>query len=155
MNRKIGVIALLMIAGVGLCQPLLAQRIDMQGWDILSDVSFSPKYLEEYRETYLVPDFGEAPRKYEGKNLQITGYIIPADPDQDIYILSMYPFASCFFCGNAGPETIVELIFRNEDKKRKKTYKIDDIRAFKGVLRLNKHDVTHTNYILDKAEEIR
>jgi len=151
---KMVIITLFILAGRGFSQSLLSQSIDQKGWEILSDVSFSPEYLEEYGETYLVPDFGTSPSKYEGKNFQITGYIIPADPEQDIYILSMYPFSSCFFCGNAGPETIVELIFQRPDKRRKKTYQIDDIRTFQGILRLNKHDVEHTNYILDEAKEI-
>ncbi len=148
--------AMNVVALIGLFwQPVCSQNDAKNAWEILSDVSFSTQYLEEYGEAYYVPEFGPTPRKYEGKSIQIKGYIIPADPEQDIYILSQFPFASCFFCGNAGPETIVELIFTNKDKSRKKTYKIDDIRSFRGILRLNKDDVAHTNYILEKAEEIK
>ena len=153
MREKIRVIIPLLIWGGTLWHPLFSQNAE-SGWDILSDVSFSSKYLEEFGERYLVPEFGKTPREHEGKTFTITGYIIPVDPESDIYILSRFPYASCFFCGSAGPETIVELIFKKKAKIRKKTYKVDDIRTFEGVLRLNSGDIEHTNYILEQAVEI-
>jgi len=135
--------------------PCQAQRMSKGSWDILADVTFSAQYLEEYGAKYLVPEFGKTPIAYEGKILEITGYIIPADPEQDIYILSFFPYASCFFCGNAGPETIVQLVFEQKDKSRKRNYQIDDIRTFRGKLRLNKDDVEYTNYILEEAVEVK
>ena len=155
MRRETVLITLMLLSGNLLWQPLLSQNVEKWGWDILSDVSFSPKLIEEYGERYLVPEFGQKPRQHEGKPFLITGYIIPIDPQNDIYILSQNPFASCFFCGNAGPETIVELIFDKNSKSRRKTYRMDDIRTFTGILRLNADDIEHTNYILEQAEEMQ
>ncbi|MEM6632146.1 MAG: hypothetical protein AAF694_20890 [Bacteroidota bacterium] len=154
MIKKIQVIIILLILGGILWNPLSAQIPKENAWDILADVSYTAKYLEEFGEKFLVPEFGQKPRQHEGKAFTITGYMIPIDPENDIFILSKNPFASCFFCGSAGPETIVELIFKKKSKVRKKTYQIDDIRTFRGVLRLNAEDVEHTNFILEKAEEV-
>lgn len=54
--------------------------------------------------------------------------------------------ASCFFCGGAGPETIIEVIF-----KKKPPFKTDQIVEITGILELNADDVDHCNYILKEA----
>lgn len=154
MRREKVFVALLLILGC-LSTRTFAQNMQKSGWDRLTDVSFEPKYLEEYGESFLVPSFGPKTSEMDGKSFEITGYLIPIDPEQDIYILSAFPFASCFFCGNAGPETIMELVFKRKSKNRQKTYQIDDIRSFKGVLKLNATDINHTNFILEKAEELK
>ena len=53
-----------------------------------------------------------------GKEIEVIGYIIPLSGKkaQSHLMFSMYPFASCFFCGNAGPETVME-VFMDGDKK--------------------------------------
>ncbi|WP_341220585.1 homoserine dehydrogenase [Polaribacter atrinae] len=51
--------------------------------------------------------------------------------------------SSCFFCGVGGPETAVELHFKN-----KPNFKTDQIVAVTGILKLNRDDVEHFNYIL-------
>lgn len=58
------------------------------------------------------------------KKVKIVGYFLDLDPDGKWFILSKNPFASCFFCGKAGPETILELLgFKNPKKK----FKSDDM----------------------------
>ena len=59
--------------------------------------------------------------------------------------LSKNPYASCYICGNAGAETIVELWIQPKSIRR---YKTDERLTFKGKLRLNDSDVGHFNYIL-------
>lgn len=51
--------------------------------------------------------------QYEGEEVIISGYLIPIDIESERYALSKNPFSSCFFCGNAGPETVVELKFES------------------------------------------
>ena len=48
------------------------------------------------------------------------------------YALSAFPFSSCFFCGAAGPESVLEL-----DLKHQQEYLTDEVITFKGVLELN------------------
>ena len=57
--------------------------------------------------------------------------------------------AACFFCGVGGPETAIELQFKN-----KPNFKTDEIVAITGTLKLNKDDVEHFNYILIRCEGV-
>ncbi len=119
-------------------------------WDILSDVEYESKYFEEYGTSYLAPTFGEKPTALNGKKVVVTGYLIPLDAANEAFILSKNPYASCYFCGNAGPETIVELWIKPKKIRR---YQMDERLTFKGKLYLNESDVNHFNYILRGAEE--
>ncbi len=119
-------------------------------WQTLSDVEFTDVYLEELDAYYWMPKFGELVVASEGKAFHITGYMIPVDVDEDFYVLSRYPFANCFFCGGAGPESVIDLRFPD---KRERTYQTDERLTFKGTLRLNSDDVYQMNYILEGAVE--
>ena len=107
-------------------------------------------YLEELDAYYWMPTFGPQVKAAEGKDLYITGYMIPVDIDEDFYVLSRYPFANCFFCGGAGPESVVDLRFPNQSERE---YKTDERLTFRGTLRLNADDVYQMNYILEGAVE--
>ncbi len=119
-------------------------------WAELADVDFKDVYLEELDSYYWKPVFGDQVLAAEGKDVYITGYVIPVDLDEDFYVLSRYPFANCFFCGGAGPESVVDLRFKDSDHR---TYQTDERLTFHGNLRLNADDVYQMNYILDGAEE--
>lgn len=97
-----------------------------------------------------MPTFGEGPLAFEGKEVLITGYFIPLNEDDMFFVLSANPYASCYFCGAAGPESIVEIWFKPESIRR---YKLDELLTLKGRLKLNASDVKHCNYILEGAEE--
>lgn len=117
-------------------------------WEVLADVSFEDKYYEDFEQYLPYPTFGSQVQNLAGKEVQIEGYIIPIEPER--YILSQNPFASCFFCGGAGPETVLEL----EMKSYSKTYYTDQYLSFKGKLNLNRDNIDKLNYILVEAEEV-
>ena len=119
-------------------------------WRTLEDVEFQDVYVEELDAYYWKPTFGAGVTGLEGKDVYITGYMIPVDLDEDFYVLSRYPFANCFFCGGAGPESVVDLRFPG---KSKRVYPTDERLTFKGTFRLNADDVYQMNYILDGAVE--
>ena len=119
-------------------------------WRALEDVEFKDVYVEELDAYYWKPTFGDGVTGLEGKDVYITGYMIPVDLDEDFYVLSRYPFANCFFCGGAGPESVVDLRFPG---KSKRVYQTDERLTFKGTFRLNADDVYQMNYILDGAVE--
>ena len=119
-------------------------------WQVLSDVEFTDIYLEELDAYYWMPEFGPQIIAAEGKEFHITGYMIPVDVDEDFYVLSRFPFANCFFCGGAGPESVIDLRFPTREKR---TYQTDDRLTFRGTLRLNADDVYQMNYILEGAVE--
>ena len=56
--------------------------------------------------------------KLDGEEIEVKGYIIPltGKKAQSHFMFSAYPFANCFFCGNAGPETVME-VYTMDDKK--------------------------------------
>lgn len=74
-------------------------------------------------------------KQFEGQEVLITGYLIPIDVEANSYALSKNPFSSCFFCGNAGPETVIELRFE-EDPGR---FATDKYLPIVGELKLNRN----------------
>ena len=117
-------------------------------WETLADVQFTDKYMKEEEAYYLYPHFGASVKALEGKEVFLEGHMLPIDPKEGIYILSMNPFASCFFCGQAGPESIVELKLKPGHPR----FKMDQVIMIKGKLRLNQDDIYQCNYILEEAE---
>ncbi len=117
-------------------------------WEALSDVKFTSEYVEEVDVVLFFPHFGTEVKALEGAEVTITGYILVIDAKKSIYILSKNPYASCFFCGNAGPESIIELQLKNPRQK----FKMDQIVIIRGILHLNEDDIYHCNYILSDAE---
>ena len=119
-------------------------------WKKLSDVEFTRKLNKEVSMYFLYPTFGPSVKALQGKEIQIKGYIIPVDENENIYVVSAQPMAMCFFCGGSGPESIMELQFKN----KKQRFKTDEVRTVKGILQLNPTDIEHLNYILKNAEVV-
>jgi hypothetical protein len=119
-------------------------------WETLKDVKFTDKWSEEFQAYYQVPKFGAALKALDGKEVIIKGYIIPIDVIEDYYVLSANPYSSCFFCGQAGPESVMEV----QLKKKTRELKMDQVLTFKGKLKLNAEDIYQLNYILENAEVV-
>ena len=119
-------------------------------WDILSDVTFEEQYLEESDTYWLIPSFGDFIKLYEKQEVTIEGYLIVIDIDENFFVLSKYPYSACFFCGAAGPDSIVELQL---DQKLRGVQTDQKVRV-RGRLSLNKSDINHFNYILTQASVI-
>ncbi|MDY8134866.1 hypothetical protein [Aquimarina sp. 2201CG5-10] len=116
-------------------------------WNDLTDVSFSDVYSAKYDDFFLKPRFGPIIKSYQGTSIRIKGYFLDFSSEAgEFYMVSRNPMSSCFFCGGAGPETIVEVIF-----KQKPNLKTDQVVEITGILDLNADDVDHCNYILKEA----
>lgn len=124
----------------------LARSQEQLTWDDFADVSFEPVYNEKYDVHFLMPKFGEKIKSYQGKEVSIKGYFLDISGSGEVFLVSQNPMASCFFCGAAGPETIVEVVF-----KEKPPFKTDQIVVITGILELNGNNVDHCNYILKGA----
>ena len=120
-------------------------------WEALSDVKFTPRFSEELGIEVLEATFGEGIKALNNQQVIIKGFMIPLDPLCTRYVLSKNPMASCFFCGKAGPETVIEL--RLHPKSIRK-YSMDEVHSFKGTLRLNEKDWNMLHYIIEEAERI-
>lgn len=121
-------------------------------WKALTDVTFTEKFDKKINGYWLIPTFGAKTKAWENKLVILDGYFIPIDLDDNFHVLSRYPYASCFFCGAAGPESIVELQL---DKKVSMRLEMDERLRVEGVLVLNNSDLDHCSYILKNAKLIR
>jgi len=119
-------------------------------WSTLMDVSFKDIYLESEDIYVYYPLFDEKHKKLDSQEIEITGYIIPLDVEANMYFLSAYPFSACFFCGNAGPESVMAVNFAGNNRR----YNTDERITLKGILNLNDKDVDELIYILNQAVEV-
>ena len=117
-------------------------------WSLLAKVEWDDRYFPAYDETVWYPDFSKEVLALDSTLVEIQGYIIPIDVESGFYVLSANPFASCFFCGNAGPESVLELQF---NEPLKKIFTTDEVASFQGRMKLNWDDLEHCNYILRNA----
>ncbi|MFY0606277.1 MAG: hypothetical protein JXR10_06150 [Cyclobacteriaceae bacterium] len=116
-----------------------------ENWKTLGLIEYE-KSTDEYGEIY-VPKFGEEIKSMEGKEIELSGYIIPFEGmfKPDHLILSSVPVASCFFCGGAGPESVAEVDLKESVKYTAKKVTV------RGKLKLNSTDVDQLMYILEEA----
>lgn len=114
---------------------------------MLTDVSYSVKFDEQTQSAVMVPKYGNLLTAVDGQIVEIKGYIIPLNTEGTEYILSAFPYSACFFCGNAGKESVVELALSSG----KARFKTDQIATFKGKFVLNYGDYG-LNYLLENAE---
>lgn len=122
------------------------------GWTLFAKTAFEAKYNAASKEYFLYPKFPAELKSFEGKEIELEGHYLPIDIDGDRYIiLSKYPFAQCFFCGGAGPESIAEVYF----KARPGKFDPDQYIRVRGKLRLNDSDVEHGNFILEEATLVK
>ncbi len=118
-------------------------------WKVLMDIDFKLRYFEEIEMDLYAPVFSKAVEALHGKEIIIEGFVIPLDQKGDLMPLSCNPYASCFFCGKASPASIISMYL----KKKRKRYKLDDFKKFRGTLYLNHDDPNEFCYILRDAIE--
>lgn len=141
--------SILILAGIFSMNALEAQEtID---WVTLGDVKLSKVYSEELMLEYDTTSYGTDISQFDGKEVQISGYVIPLDGMGISFVLSRNPNATCFFCGGGGPETIVDIKVKPAAFKR---YKMDERSTFKGILKLNPDNSKSFLYVLTDAEPI-
>ena len=116
------------------------------GWDTLSDVDFEFEYNETEEVYFLKALFGEKIKSYAGQKISITGFFLNIAGDGELLLVSRNPMSSCFYCGAAGPESVVEINFIE-----KPSFVTDQIVTITGILELNDTDGDHFNYILNEA----
>jgi len=132
-----------------LLMPYASTGQEKVDWDLLAKVKYDYSYNETFNQWIGTPTFDPELEKLNGKEIEISGYILPMDVEGDYYVLSAYPYVSCFFCGGAGMESVMELQLKNNQGK----FGMDEHRTFKGTFRLNAQDFELT-YTLEEAEAI-
>ncbi len=119
-------------------------------WKTLSKLTYKKEYDEVLGLKIDVPVFSKEVKSLEGKEVTVKGYIIPTDgyKNQKEFVFSAFPYNMCFFCGGAGPETVMEITTKNPVQ-----YTTEPI-YLKGILKLNGTDVNRLIYSLEKAEKL-
>ncbi|WP_350286294.1 hypothetical protein [uncultured Croceitalea sp.] len=118
--------------------------------DLTGGISFQTLSLENPFPEFNKATFSEKLAALEGKEVILTGYFLVLDGNQSLYMLSKNPMASCFFCGNGGPETVVGLQFHE-----KPSFTMDDLLSVKGVLGLNRDNPNLYYYRLEMVDALR
>ncbi|MEL6254428.1 MAG: DUF3299 domain-containing protein [Bacteroidota bacterium] len=119
-------------------------RID---WQILQDIKYDLKYMPELELSMYTPLFSDRVKALDGKEVIIEGYVIPMIEGLNEIALSANPYAACFFCGQAGPASVMS-VFLKEDARK---FKLDDIKKFRGRLKLNYDNPDEFYYLLQDA----
>ncbi len=147
-NLKYGLYYLLVGLFVVVSEVGFAQS--SEGWEVLEGVSFNSVFDEQLDDYILKPHFNEALKALDGKEFKLQGYYIPFELEDGAVIISKFPYAQCFFCGNAGPESVAEIYFKKGEMK----FLPDQLIKVSGTLKLNADDADHVNYILENAEVV-
>ncbi len=121
---------------------LVGKAQEVLPWELLAvPYSTTPDGLYE-------PQFPSWLDKYQNQEIVIQGYLVPVDVEGNQYALSRYAFSSCFFCGNAEPNTVVELVF----KERPDNLITDQFVVVKGILMFNSNNPFRLFFILQQVE---
>ena len=116
-------------------------------WKTLGKITFKKVYDELMGFKVDMPVFSDQIVALEGKEITVKGYIVPTEgyKSHKEFILSAFPYNMCFFCGGAGPETVMEVVSLEGVE-----FSADPI-VLKGILRLNDNDINHLMYKLEEA----
>ena len=144
--KNILLAAALLIAGMTTAQTTVKENT----WKTLSKITFKKEYDEVLGLKIDVPVFGKEVKSLEGKEVTVKGYIIPTDgyKSQKEFVFSAFPYSMCFFCGGAGPETVMDVTSVQAIQ-----YTSEPV-YLRGILRLNGADVNRLIYTLEKAEKL-
>jgi len=118
---------------------------DTLTWKLLGQIKYIKKPSPDYPEGVMYPVINPTLKAKNKKQIVMSGFIIPIDNKN--YALSKNVFASCFFCGQAGPETIMGIKFKNPNIK----LKTDQYVTLTGTFRYNDSDVDDWIYHVENA----
>lgn len=118
---------------------------DTLSWKLLSQIKYIKKPSKDYPDGVMFPVINTTLKTKQHKPIVMSGFIIPIDNKN--YALSKNVFASCFFCGQAGPETIMGIKFKNPGMK----LKTDQYVTLQGTFRYNDADVDDWIYHIENA----
>ena len=116
-------------------------------WQTLGKVTFKKQYDDLLGFKIDIPVFSETVRAIDGDEITLRGYIVPTQgyKSHNEFVFSAFPYNMCFFCGGAGPETVIEVVTVEAIE-----YTADPI-TIKGKLALNDEDPNRLMYALSGA----
>lgn len=120
-------------------------------WKTLSKITYKKEYDEIMGFKIDKPVFSDRIKGFEGETIKISGYIIPVEgyKSHKEFIFSAFPYNMCFFCGGAGPETVMEVVAIEPIK-----YTAEKV-TITGKLTLNSEDINRLMYLLSDVTMVR
>lgn len=120
-------------------------------WKTLSKITFKKEYDEIMGFKVDKPIFSKEVLELENKTIEIKGYIIPVEgyKSHKEFVFSAFPYNMCFFCGGAGPETVMEVMSKEPVK-----YSAEAV-TLRGTLETNSDDINRLIYTLKDAVLIK
>lgn len=116
-------------------------------WQSLSKITYRKQYDELMGFKVDIPVFSEEVKSMAGKEIVVKGYIIPTEgyKSHQEFVFSAFPYNMCFFCGGAGPETVMEV------EAAEPIEFTAEVVTIKGKLALNDEDINRLIYLLTDA----
>ncbi len=120
-------------------------------WKTLSRITYRKEYDELMGFKIDKPVFSQQVTDLQDSEITIKGYVIPVEgyKSHTEFIFSAFPYSMCFFCGGAGPETVMEVLSIEPIK-----YSAEQI-TIKGKLQLNADDINRLMYQLVDATLVK
>lgn len=120
-------------------------------WKTLAKITYKKEYDEFLGFKIDKPVFSAEIKALDGKEVTVKGFIIPVEgyKSHKEFILSAFPYSMCFFCGGAGPETVMEVTSVEPIE-----YSAESV-VIKGKLKLNSDDVNKLMYSLSEARLVK
>lgn len=120
-------------------------------WKTLAKITYKKEFDEFLGFKIDKPVFSEDIKSLNGKEVTVKGFIIPVEgyKGHKEFILSAFPYSMCFFCGGAGPESVMEVSAIDAIE-----YSTESI-TIRGRLKLNSDDVNELMYALTDAKLVK
>ncbi|MDN5213226.1 hypothetical protein QQ020_14250 [Fulvivirgaceae bacterium BMA12] len=117
-------------------------------WEMFAGISLERKYIEEADAYYRIPIFTPVLLAHTGKEVTLTGYYLPYSRLDSMIIISRFPNANCFFCGQAGIESVAMV---EMEKVNRKSYRTDQRLTVTGKLMLNATNLEQLAFVIADA----
>lgn len=136
----------LLLIFLGTSFSLSAQEV-ASTWKTLANITYTKQYDELMGFKVDIPVFSASIQEMDGEFIEVKGYIIPVEGyrSHKEFIFSAYPYSMCFFCGGAGPESVMD-VYASEPVE----YDTEQI-TLRGKLELNATDINRLMYTLSEA----
>ena len=114
-------------------------------WDVIASVKFE---LTEKNE--LMPLFSESIKRFENREFDLTGYLIPlkSGQKQQKFLLATLPINQCYFCGQNGIPVMIMIEMEQAIPYSEKPVKV------KGILKLEQKNATYAPPITIKNAKL-
>lgn len=156
MKLTYSIIIILLLLGGSISAATGQQEDSDQNWKwMLTDVRVRYTWSIKHGAYITRARFGDQVQQLDGKEVTLKGFFLAADLTGNLFVLSNNPMATCFFCGVAGIESVLEIEPHPDDLRLFKRLRTDNYIEVKGTLELNPDDFERLIYILKDVRLVK